>query len=72
MSDAPSARPMVLRRALPGLLFVVLVVAVYSPTLFSRRNFVGRDLLGRKRQARQSYWKEKRQAGQMAEYLRQS
>ncbi len=45
MSEAPSARPTVFRRALPGLLFVVLVVAVYSPTLFSRRNFAGRDLL---------------------------
>jgi hypothetical protein len=47
MIDAPSARPRVLRRALPGLLFVVLVVAVYSPTLFSRRNFAGRDRLVR-------------------------
>ena len=45
MSEAPSARPTVFRRVLPGLLFVVLVVAVYSPTLFSRRNFAGRDLL---------------------------
>ena len=32
-------------RALPGLLLALLVVAVYSPTLFSRRNFAGRDLL---------------------------
>ncbi|HVE66608.1 MAG TPA: YfhO family protein [Thermoanaerobaculia bacterium] len=39
------SRPPIGRRALPGLLFVVLVVAVYSPTLFTRRNFVGRDLL---------------------------
>ncbi|MDQ5856937.1 MAG: hypothetical protein M3542_01485 [Acidobacteriota bacterium] len=44
MSGVPDDRPN-LRRALPGLLFVLLVVAVYSPTLFSRRNFAGRDLL---------------------------
>ncbi|HVE65878.1 MAG TPA: hypothetical protein VNC59_04795, partial [Thermoanaerobaculia bacterium] len=39
--DAPRT---LARRALPGLLFVLLVVAVYSPTLFSQRNFAGRDL----------------------------
>jgi hypothetical protein len=43
MSDA--SRPTLARRAFPGLLFVLLVVAVYSPTMFSRRNFAGRDLL---------------------------
>lgn len=43
MSDTP--RPTIARRALPGFLFALLVVAVYSPTLFSRRNFAGRDLL---------------------------
>ena len=31
--------------ALTSLLFVLLVVAAYAPTLFSRRNFAGRDLL---------------------------
>ena len=45
MSDASGDRPTFARRALPGLLFALLVVAVYSPTLFSRRNFAGRDLL---------------------------
>jgi hypothetical protein len=30
---------------LTSLLFVLLVVAAYAPTLFSRRNFAGRDLL---------------------------
>ena len=33
------------RWALPGLLFALLVVAVYSPPFLSRENFVGRDLL---------------------------
>lgn len=45
MSASPDGRTRLARRALPGLLFVLLVVAVYSPTLFSRRNFAGRDLL---------------------------
>lgn len=45
MSATTEARLSTPRRALPGLLFVLLVVAVYSPTLFSRRNFAGRDLL---------------------------
>jgi hypothetical protein len=44
MSAIPAASNLV-RRALPGLFFVILVVAVYSPTLFSRRNYAGRDLL---------------------------
>jgi hypothetical protein len=33
-----------LSRALPGLLFALLVLAVYSDPLFHRRNFAGRDL----------------------------
>lgn len=45
MSALSDARPTFARRALPGVLFGLLVVAVYSPTLFSRRNFAGRDLL---------------------------
>jgi len=45
MSATADARLTIARRALPGLLFVLLVVAVYSPTLFTRRNFAGRDLL---------------------------
>lgn len=45
MSAAAPVRPTLLRRALPGALFVLLVVAAYSSTLFSRRNFAGRDLL---------------------------
>jgi hypothetical protein len=45
MTDDSASRPRFSRRALPGFLFVLLVVAVYSPTLFSRRNFAGRDLL---------------------------
>lgn len=32
----------------------------------------GRDVLRRRRQPKQSYWIDKRQPGQMAEYLRQS
>jgi hypothetical protein len=44
MTDV-AAPPTRARRALPGLLFALLVFAVYSPTLVSRRNFVGRDLL---------------------------
>jgi len=41
-----SERPVsALSRALPGLLFSVLVVAVYADPLFQRRNFAGRDLL---------------------------
>ena len=34
------------RRALPGLLFALLVIGVYADPLFFRRNFSGRDLLG--------------------------
>src|SRR5688500_5057682 len=45
MSAMPDPRPTLFRRALPGLLFALLVVAVYSPSLFSRRVFGGRDLL---------------------------
>lgn len=45
MSDAAFRREALGRRALPGLFFVLLVVAVHAPTLFSRRNFAGRDLL---------------------------
>ena len=45
MSEGSASRPTFARRALPGLLFALLVVAVYSPTLFTRRNFAGRDLL---------------------------
>jgi hypothetical protein len=33
------------KRILPGLLFALLVLGAYSSTLFSRRNFAGRDLL---------------------------
>ena len=33
-----------LRRALPGVLFALLVVGVYADPLFFRRNFAGRDL----------------------------
>jgi hypothetical protein len=32
-------------RALPGVLFAALVIAVYADPLLVRRNFVGRDLL---------------------------
>jgi hypothetical protein len=35
-----------LRRALPGVLFALLVIGVYADPLFFRRNFSGRDLLG--------------------------
>jgi hypothetical protein len=42
---ALTARPG-LRRALPGVLFALLVVGVYADPLFFRRNFSGRDLLG--------------------------
>jgi hypothetical protein len=35
-----------MRRALPGFLFALLVVAVYVDPLLTRRNFAGRDLLG--------------------------
>jgi hypothetical protein len=35
-----------LRRALPGVLFALLVVGTYANPLFFRRNFSGRDLLG--------------------------
>jgi hypothetical protein len=35
-----------LRRALPGVLFALLVVGAYADPLFFRRNFSGRDLLG--------------------------
>lgn len=45
MSDSPSRRASLARRAMPGLLFALLVVTVHAPTLFSRRNFAGRDLL---------------------------
>ncbi|HZI66144.1 MAG TPA: hypothetical protein VFF17_06215, partial [Thermoanaerobaculia bacterium] len=45
MSAILDARPTLARRALPALLFALLVVGVYSPTLFFRRNFAGRDLL---------------------------
>jgi hypothetical protein len=45
MSEGSAPRSTLARRALPGLLFALLVVAVYSPTLFTRRNFAGRDLL---------------------------
>jgi hypothetical protein len=45
MSATSPVKPTLLQRALPGALFVLLVVAAYSPTLFSRRNFAGRDLL---------------------------
>jgi hypothetical protein len=34
------------RRALPGVLFLLLLLAVYADPLFSRRNFGERDLLG--------------------------
>lgn len=34
-----------MRRALPGMLFALLLVAVYADPLFFRRNFAGRDLL---------------------------
>jgi len=34
-----------MRRAAPGILFALLVVAVYADPLFFRRNFAGRDLL---------------------------
>ncbi len=34
-----------IRRALPGVLLVLLIGAVYSDPLFFRRNFAGRDLL---------------------------
>jgi hypothetical protein len=34
-----------LRRALPGVLFALLVIGVYAGPLFFRRNFAGRDLL---------------------------
>lgn len=40
---SPSARP---PRALPGLLFVLLILLVYADPLLLRRNFAGRDLLG--------------------------
>lgn len=40
---SPNAR---LGRALPFLLFFLLVLAVYADPLFSHRNFAGRDLLG--------------------------
>ncbi|HEY3172769.1 MAG TPA: hypothetical protein VGK86_09360 [Thermoanaerobaculia bacterium] len=35
-----------LRRALPGVLFALLVVGAYADPLFFRRNFSGRDLIG--------------------------
>jgi hypothetical protein len=34
------------RRALPGILFALLVIGAYADPLFFRRNFSGRDLLG--------------------------
>lgn len=36
---------MIVRRAAPGLLFALLVVAVWADPLFTGRNFTGRDLL---------------------------
>lgn len=42
---SPSERPAsALSRALPALLFALLVIAVYADPLFHRRNFAGRDL----------------------------
>ncbi len=41
----PTAGPRV-RRALPGILFALLVIGAYADPLFFRRNFSGRDLLG--------------------------
>src|SRR5262249_43065089 len=37
--------PPAVRRGLPGLLFVLLVCAVYADPLFLRRSFAGRDLI---------------------------
>ena len=45
MSEGSASRLTLARWTLPRLLFTMLVLAVYSPTLFSRRNFAGRDLL---------------------------
>ena len=44
-APAPSSGRGRLRRLGPGLLFMVLVVAVYAVPLFARRNFSGRDLI---------------------------
>ena len=45
MSSPPSDTPPGWKRALPGALFALLVVAVYADPLFLRRNFGGRDLV---------------------------
>jgi len=42
LSERSRRRP---GRALPGLLFALLVVVLYADPVFSRRNFAGRDLL---------------------------
>jgi len=50
-SDSASRLPALtvapgLRRALPAVLFALLVIGIYADPLFFRRNFSGRDLLG--------------------------
>lgn len=45
MTPSGERRDSALSRALPALLFLLLVVAVYADPLFHRRNFAGRDLV---------------------------
>lgn len=45
LTPSGERRDSALSRALPALLFLLLVVAVYADPLFHRRNFAGRDLV---------------------------